>query len=195
MQTFNYVIIEVEEDYNNEKKLSENCSIIVNNTIESVEYINRKAKVISAPSFTILQEGDEVIIHHNICRLRNGIKGEVVKSNYFIEDKKYFVPLTEIFMYKRDGGDWKSISPYCFVKPIKDDTKISNVLDVIDTSDKHKGMIKNTGIMMYSNEYLESNDIKKGDTVIFSDYSEYEFLIDDEIYYKMCNNDILGKIE
>lgn len=193
MKSFNYIIVEVDSDYNNEVKIAENLSVVVNSTIESVEHINRVAKVISAPSFTILEEGDEVIIHHNICRLRNGVSGEQTKSNYHLEDNKYFVPLTEVFMYKREGV-WKAISPYCFVKPIKSE-EIKSDLVVIDSSDTHKGMQKNIGIMSYPNPWLESQDINSGDTIAFSDDSEYEFKIDGEVYYKMSNNDILGKIE
>ena len=78
MTTPYYVIVETDSAYNNEKKITEDISIVVNTTIESVEHINRKGKVIASPSFTILKEGDEVILHHNIFRLRNGVKGEKV---------------------------------------------------------------------------------------------------------------------
>lgn len=195
MITYNCIIIEVDSDYNNEKEISENLSIVVNTTIESVEHINRRARVISAPEFTILKEGDEVIVHHNICRLRNGIHGEKVYSNYHLEGNRYFVPLTEVFMYKRDN-DWKAIYPYCFVKPIKDETvKQISSLEVIDSSDTHEGYVKNHGIMVYPNEFLEKEGIKSGDKIVFSNDSEYSFIIDNEMYYKMGVNDILGKIE
>lgn len=196
MITYNCVIIEVDSDYNNEKEISEGLSIVVNTTIESVEHINRRARVVSAPEFTILKEGDEVIIHHNICRLRNGVNGKKVYSNYHLEDNKYYVPLTEIFMYKRGEENWKAISPYCFVKPIKDETvKQTSSLEVIDSSDTHKGYVRNQGIMAYPNEFLESQGINVGDKIYFSDDSEYEFMIDNELYYKMSSNDILGKYE
>mgnify|MGYP000206339824 CR=1 FL=1 len=57
MKTVNYIIVEVEEAYNN--KLD---GIIINNSIENVGNINRVAKVVSAPKFTVLNKGDEVII-------------------------------------------------------------------------------------------------------------------------------------
>lgn len=195
MESFNYIIVEVESDYNNEKRITDDISIVVNTTIESVEHINRKAKVISAPDFTILKSGDEVIIHHNICRLRNGVKGKMVNSDFWIEDKKYFVPLTEVFMYKRGDDDWKAIAPYCFVEPIKYEDNSNSLIKLIDTSETHKGMIRNIGFMRYSNQILNDYNINDGDLIAFSDNSEYEFIIDNKLYYKMSVKDILGKIE
>lgn len=195
MESFNYIIVEVESDYNNEKKITDDISIVVNTTIESVEHINRKAKVISAPDFTILKSGDEVIIHHNICRLRNGVKGKMVNSDFWIEDKKYFVPLTEVFMYKRGNNDWKAIAPYCFVEPIEHEDNSNSLIKLIDTSETHKGMIRNIGFMRYSNQILNNYNINDGDLIAFSDNSEYEFIIDNKLYYKMSVKDILGKIE
>ena len=101
MKSINYLIVELDKAYENEVEVSTGEKVIVNSTIEDVSFINRKARVVSAPEFTILQKGDEVIVHHNIFRLRNDVKGVVAPSNYDIGDNKYIVPLTEVFMYKR----------------------------------------------------------------------------------------------
>lgn len=196
MNSINYVIVEVDSEYNNEKELSNGVKILVNLGINNIEYINRIATVISSPSFTILEKGDKVIIHHNILRFKTDMKGNSVMNQYFIEDNKYYVPLTEIFMYKRND-EWIALSPYCFIKPIKKD-KILKIGNIHTTSkedeDSHKGYIKNIGIVEFSNNELEKLGIKKGDKIIFSKNSEYEFIIDNELYYKMSVNDIMGKI-
>lgn len=192
MRSINYVIIEVEDAYNNEKEFGD-VKLVVNSTIESVEHINRIAKVIAAPDCTILKEGDEVVVHHNICRLRRGTKGEVVQSDFHIEGNRYYVPLSEVFMYKRDDK-WNAISPYCFVKPIKVEDKEDGVLKIIDSSDSHKGMVQNMGVVKYGNDILKMYDVEEGDTVWFSDYSEYEFEIDGELLYKMSFGDLLMKV-
>lgn len=197
MGSINYVIIEAEQAYNNEIEISNGNTLVVNTTIESIEHINRIGKVIDAPEFTILEKGDEVIVHHNIMRLRNGVHGVQVESNFHIEDNKYFVPLTEVFMYRRNGGEWKAIDPFCFVKPIKQDKKEkigSLLLPENSTEGTHKGMVKNQGIMMYPNKELEELGVVKGTRVIFSDYSEYEFMIDGELFYKMSTKDIIGTV-
>lgn len=194
MKSNNFVIVEVDKAYNNEKKIGD-VSLVVNSTIESVEHINRIGKVITSPSFTPLKEGDEVIIHHNICRLRNGTKGKLVESDYHIEDNKYFVPLTEIFMYKREGKDWIALAPYCFIEPIEDEAKMVGSIYIPHDSDNYKGMVARQGIMKYANPDLIENGINNGDHIAFSEYSEYEFEIDNKIYYKMSNKDVLGKFD
>jgi len=188
MRSINYVIVELTDAYENEVELSDNKSVIVNSTIENVEYVNRIAKVITAPKFTILKEGDSVIVHHNIFRLRNGIKGERLESNFFIEDNKYFVPLTEVFMYKRNG-EWEAIDPYCFIKPISKEKKEG--FDLSINEDTYKGRIHQHGTVKYPNTELREQGVKEGDRVFFSKNSEYEFNIDGELYYKMSTKDVL----
>lgn len=183
MKAIHYLIIEVDSAYENEEQ-----NIIVNSTIENVDFVNRIARVISSPKGTILEKGDEVIVHHNILRLRNNVKGGVQASNYFLEGNKYFVPLTEVFMYRR-GGDWIPIEPYVFVKPIEVNTNKGFDLSLSESS--HKGMIKRKGILSHPNRVLLEQGAKKGDIVRFSEYSEYEFNIEGVVYYKMSHNDIL----
>lgn len=188
--TLNFVIVEIDEAYKNEID-----GLIVNSTIESVQHINRVARVIEAPYFTILESGDEVVVHHNMFRLRNGLRGKKVQSNYHLEDNKYFIPLTEIFMYKRGDSDWTAIRPFVFVKPIKmEDDVVGNVIIAPNEKNSHKGYKKLRGIIKYPNDELLSEGIKEGDEVIFSYYSEYEFNIDGELLYKMSSKDILAKL-
>lgn len=197
MKTLNYLIVEINEAYDNTTTTGNGVTLITNTSIESVTNIIRQAKVVSAPEYTILKKGDEVIVHHNIFRLRNGIKGKLVSSNFFIEDNRYFVPLTEVFMYKRDGV-WKSLDPYCFIKPIKStkEKKLDGFLlsDLSVKDSLHKGNEKLKGTMSYSNKGLTEIGIIEGDTIIFSPDSEYEFMIEGELYYRMKTNDIKIKI-
>lgn len=186
--TINYIIVEIDKAYNNEEG-----GVVVNNTIESVAHINREATVVDAPDFTILKKGDKIIAHHNMFRLRNGIGGKLVQSNYHLEDNKYFIPLTEVFMYKRGDSDWNAIRPYVFVKPTPKEDEIFNGFIINATeSNSHKGMKKLRGIMKYPNDELIAKGIKAGDEVVFSEWSEYEFNIDGEILYKMSTKDILA---
>lgn len=194
MKTLNYMIVEVDSAYNNEKKIGD-VSLVVNSTIESVEHINRIAKVVASPEFTPIKAGDEVIIHHNICRLRNGVKGVLTQSDYHIEDNMYFVPLMEVFAYKPIGGDWTALAPFCFVEPIIDETKQIGSIIVQNSGDTHKGMLTRQGIMKFPNPELEEYGIKTNDKIAFSEDSEYEFVIDGKVYYRMKTNDILGKYE
>lgn len=189
MKSINYLIVELDKAYDNEVKISTGDSLIVNSTIESVEHIKRIATVIESPDFTILKKGDKVIVHHNIFRLRNGIKGEKIESNFFIEENKYFVPLTEVFMYSRDDSDWQAIDPFCFVEPIKRQEKRG--FDLNPKEDSYKGNICQHGIMRYPNKELKKQGVKERDIIRFSKNSEYEFIINNKLYYKMCTKDVM----
>jgi co-chaperonin GroES (HSP10) len=185
--TINYIIVEIDEAYKNEID-----GIIVNSTIESVAHINRIAKVVEAPSFTILRKGDDVVVHHNMFRLRNGMRGQRVQSDYHIEDNKYFIPFTEVYMYRR-GGEWNAIRPFVFLKPVDFEEEVSNGFTITKTdSNSHKGKKKLRGIVKYLNDELEAQGVKVGDEVLFSYFSEYEFNIDGETLYKMSTKDILA---
>jgi co-chaperonin GroES (HSP10) len=50
------------------------------------------------------------------------------------------------------------------------------------------------GIMKYPNEYLTSQGVKAGDSVVFSPDSEYEFNVDGEKLYRMYDHQITIKI-
>ncbi len=191
MKAVKYVIVESEQDYNNEVTLSGGQKIIVNTTIESVSNINRQVEVVSVPKGLILQEGDVIIIHHNILRRKNDVKGREVRSDYWIKDNYYFVPPTEIFLYKRDGV-WYGLDPFVFIEPIKKKPEISKTGIYLTTKEKE---VKNTGYIKYINKELESWGLKVGDKVFFKDDSEYEFEIEGQVLYRMKTSDILGKFE
>lgn len=189
MRTLNYIIVEIEEAYNNKEN-----GLVVNSTIESIGHINRIAKVLAAPSFTPLKKGDDVVCHHNIFVIRHGIGGQKLRSNYHLEGRTYFVPLTEVYMFRHSDSDWEALRPYVFVKPIKFlDKKIGNYLINGSTSNTHEGSKKLRGTLKYPNDELISKGLKVGDEVIFSNFSEYKFKIDGEVLYKMSTKDILGK--
>jgi len=186
MKSTNYVIVEVEEAYNNQEEILDGEKLIVNSTIESVSHINRVATVKSAPHFTLLERGDKVIIHHNILRSKHSVSGRQVRSDFHIEDNLYFVPLTEIFMYKR-GSLWEAITPFCFVQPMNLDQGGELLLGV---KKDYLGREHQKGILTHPNKELIEIGCKKGSIVMFSEHSEYEFNIEGTLYYRMKTRDI-----
>ena len=190
MKTINYLIVELEDVYENKVTLESGQEVIVNSTIEEVNFIKRKAKVISAPDFTILKNGDEVIVHHNIFRLRNDVRGNVAQSNYYIGENTYIVPLNEVFMYKRDDSDWIALNPFSFIEPIEKVKEEGFQLSFEE--DSYKGRVDRVGIAKYLSPDLIEQGVQVGDKVVYKQYSEYEFVVDGKLYYKMRNVNILG---
>ena len=64
---YDFIVEPIGERYNNTTKIN-NKDLILNCNIESFKFINKLAKVISIPKAynTVIKEGDEIIIHHNV---------------------------------------------------------------------------------------------------------------------------------
>ena len=191
MYSTNYVIVELKEAYINETEVS-GKKFITNSTIEDVSSINREATVVSAPEFTILKKGDTIIAHHNIFRLKYDYKGNLCQSDYSLGNNLYFVPLTEIFLWKRGLlEDWEAIDPYIFIEPIQLDESNEILLGV---KKEHNNKEHRKGIVKYVNKSLKEQGLRAGDKIVFRKNSEYEFNIDGNILYRMKTKDIMIKI-
>ena len=69
--------------------------------------------------------------------------------------------------------------------------------DIIKPVDKVDGYLVKSfkeepliGIVKYTNDYLDSQNVKKGDKVVFKPESEYEFNVDGEKLYRMFDHQI-----
>jgi hypothetical protein len=49
--------------------------------------------------------------------------------------------------------------------------------------------------MSYPDKFLQDQDIKSGDLVRFKPNTEYEFIIDGQLYYRIFSNSITMKYE
>lgn len=196
MQTFNYLIVRIEEAYSDTVETSSGMKFYDTVMLNNTSQINREATVVSAPRGTILNPGDKVIIHHNICRKRLTTKGDEINSDYFIEDDLYYVPLSEVFLHKKEDK-WEALAPYAFVKPIKAESIKSENLIIPEHfyKDEYEGNKHLYGVLKYSNNQLEYFGAKEGDTIVFDKHSEYKFEIDGELLYKMSTKDILAVVE
>ena len=182
---FNF-IIKSNKRYNNSKDI-EGKELILNTEISERDYMytNRIGIVKAIPAIikTPIKPGDSVILHHNVFRRWIDIRGKEKDSSSHIQENDYMVAPDQIYAYKRNGK-WKCLDEYCFVKPIKEDSKWSVLREQ-----------KLLGKLVYSNEYLESLGLSVGDMVGFSPDSEYEFNIDDEKLYRVLSNQITIKYE
>ena len=181
---FDFIIMPEGRRYNNEIDLNGD-KLIVNSSIENFKLINRKAVVIATPTafVTPIQEGDEVIVHHNIFRRYYNQKGKEVDSSRTFDDNKYLCQYDQIYLYKR-MVKWMSVGERCFIMPIKNKDDWS-----LEPEQKNKGIVK------IGNKTLESLGINEGDLVGFKSNREFEFIVDKQRLYCMESNDILVKYE
>lgn len=181
---FKYIIEPKKGRYNNSTKIG-GKEFIINTDIFNFQYISREGVVLATPSAidSPIKVGTEVIIHHNVFRRWHDIRGNEKNSMAFIEEDKYACSPDQIFMYK-DNGAWKGIDGYCFVSPVKNKDKF-------EIKNEHSQV----GILEVGNETLTKLGVNEGDVVGFLPSSEYEFIVDGRLMYRMSVEDICMTLE
>jgi len=177
---YNFIIKPKKSRYNNTKKIGDK-ELIVNTDIFQHQHVSRNAIVISVPTSikTDIEPGDEIIVHHNVFRRYNDVRGVEKDSKAYYKDDMYFAYIDQIFAYKRNNS-WTPLNKYCFIKPIKSYSKF----DI----NKEEPLI---GIIKYTNKNLP----EVGSLIGFTPSSEYEFIINGERLYRVRTQDITIKYE
>jgi len=176
---YNFVVTPIGKRYNNVKTV-EDKELILNTEIFNHQYVNRNAKVISTPIIgdTEIKINDEVILHHNVFRKWHNIKGIEKNSKNYFNENTYIVYPDQIFLYKQNN-QWLSPKGFCWVKPIKNQDKYNN-------SETHE----NIGIIKYTDNTFKINDL-----IGFTPSSDYQFIIDGELLYRVYTKFITIKYE
>ena len=176
---YNFVVKPKGERYNNTKKF-EGGELILNTDIFQHQYVNREAIVISTPIIgdTDIKPGDTVIVHHNVFRRWNDVKGVERNSKAYFNEDTYFINHEQIFLYKQEDK-WIAPKGYCFVIPLK-------ATDQFNTESEKPLQ----GIVKYSDGTVEV-----GDLVGYRPSSEYEFIVDGERLFRVLSNFITIKYE
>ena len=174
-----FIVSPVGERYNNFTKIGDK-KLILNTEIYNHQYVNRLAKVIATPLLfqSPINVGDEVIIHHNVFRRWNDVKGIERNSKAYFNEDTYFINHDQIFLYKQEDK-WIAPKGYCFVIPLK-------ATDQFNTESEKPLQ----GIVKYSDGTVNVNEL-----VGFRPNSEYEFVVDGERLFRVLSNFITIKYE
>ena len=169
---YNFVVKPKGERYNNTKKF-DGGELILNTDIFQHQYVNREAIVISTPIIgdTNIKPGDTVIVHHNVFRRWNDVKGVERNSKAYFNKETYFINHDQIFLYKQEDK-WIAPKGYCFVIPLK-------ATDQFNTESEKPLQ----GIVKYSDGTVNVDDL-----VGFRPSSQYEFIVDGERLYRVLSN-------
>ena len=182
---YSYIISPVEGRYNNKKNIGKK-QIILNTSIEDHKFVNRNGVIIQLPKIKTndyLKINDEVIVHHNVFRRFYDVRGNEKNSKSYFEENKYFCFEDQIFLYKRNNK-WFTPPGFCFVKPVHSLNKLK--------SEKYEPLI---GVLKHSGADLKAFNLSNNDLVGFTPNSEYEFVIDNELLYRVPLNSISIKYE
>ena len=140
---------------------------------EDFKASNRYAVVTAVPNNYTgpIRPGDELIVHHNVFKFYNDMKGRERSGWSFIKDNEFMLEPGQFYMYKRDSK-WTCHSKWCFVKPTGDDLR---------------------GVIAHINDNLKSMGLSVGDEISFKPDSEYEFEVDGEKMYRIEDSRITIK--
>lgn len=179
-----FLIKPVGQEYNNSIEIA-GQTIIINSTVENAKHVNRFAEVISVPIRYNgdIKAGDIIIVHHNVFRIYYDTKGRPKKSPNFFRDDVYMIDPFQFYMY-HNGVEWQSVEDWCFVRPIDKENPYLY----------EKALEENTGELVYGNKRLTSRGVDSGSLIKFSKNSEYEFLVNDEVLYRMNTRDVIALI-
>ena len=174
-----FVVKPIGKRYNNVKKVGDK-ELIINTEIFNHQYVNRQATVVSKPIIgdTDIDIGSDVILHHNVFRRWHNQHGVEKNSKSYFNEDTYIVQPDQIFLYKK-FWQWHSPKGFCWVKPIKNKDKYANS----ETQE-------NIGIIKYTDGSFKVNDL-----VGFTPISNYEFVIDNELLYRVYTKFITIKYE
>ena len=164
--------------YNNSTKIDDK-ELILNTEIYNHQFVNRLAKVIATPLLfqSPINVGDEVIIHHNVFRRWNDVKGREKNSRSYWKENKYIISEDQIYLYDRNG--WNTMPGYSFIKPLK-------AIDKFNT--------KNERPLVGSVRYSDGS-FNKDQLVGFRPGIECEDFVNGERLYRVMNKFITIKYE
>lgn len=148
---------------------------------------NRFAEVLRTPKHYKgeISAGDIVVVHHNTFRHRYDMNGKYLVSAFHVKDNVFFVEANEFYMYKKPNQEWKAHDRFCFVRPMPAQSSVLS--SIIKEQPLH-------GIMEYPNEYLLKCGVKKGDIVVFTPDSDYEFKVEGQKLYRVYDHQITSKL-
>ena len=167
--------------YDNQKEIG-GVNFITSVSEEDHTASNRFAIVVETPIGYKgpIKKGDTLLVHHNVFKFYNDMKGQRRSGKSFFKDDLFFVDTEQFFMW-HDGDKWNAYDRHCFVESID---KTESYL--------YKPFLKEplVGIMRYPSRALEMLGIQKGALVSFTPDSEYEFDVDGVKMYRIHDHQI-----
>ena len=167
--------------YNNSKEIG-GVDFITSTSEENHIASNREAIVVSTPLGYDgeIEPGDTLLVHHNVFKFYNDMYGNRKSGKSFFKDNLFLVDPDQFYMYK-NKSEWIGHDKYCFIKPLESKD------GYLKKSSKYEPL---TGTVKYINQDLLDKGVKVGDVVLYQPDSEYEFLVDDELLYRMFTDNI-----
>ena len=106
---FDFIVTPLDgKRYNNIKKIG-SVDFITSTSEEDFKASNRYAEVVETPMGYSgpIKKGDVLLVHHNVFKFYNDIKGRQRSGRSYFKDDLFFVDAEQFFMYY-NGLEWQS---------------------------------------------------------------------------------------
>lgn len=188
MKSVKHFLVKVSSIYQDSKTTESGFKYFVPIDYGDVELITIHGVVKSVPQeFNgIVEVGDTLIFDQNILRNSYSANGKDVYINqHHILDNVCWIPSDRdsSFGYIRNEEIF-GLHDTVFVKPIPIEKQSETASGLIVSNEHYKGFVLNEGIAVCGKH--------KGKRVIYSDYSEHQFILNNTIYWRMTERDIIG---
>lgn len=172
--------------YNNVEKIG-GVDMIVSSSEESVEHSNRYAVVEELPARYSgpIKKGDTLLVHHNVFKYYNDMKGRKKSGKSFFSPGMFLIDDEQYFMYN-NGEEWIVKEGFCFIKALPMQDRFLGV------KSKNEAIM---GEVVYLDETLKRQGLKKGDHVLYKPSVRYKFNVDGEELYRLYSHQVVAMIE
>lgn len=209
----NHYIVKVEKPYEDTVKVNGE-EIFIDVSYEPLKFARQFGIVYETPNWLPkgldfdIKKGDKIYFHHLITANQSSMtidkkfksqhsSIDLISDNKIDwidgEDNLYKVHWEHIYARVR-GGKLKMMHHWNFVeqkKESEEDMKTSSGIFLKSEAED----ITLHGYLIYMNEWMKDQGMKKGDEIVFSEDSEYDMKIEGKKLMRMRNFDILAKVD
>ena len=192
------MLVSMNGEFNDRIKLGDDNELYLDTSYEYYEHANQNGVARYLSNDIIkegINEGDRVWFHHFIPVDQTELSFKPNFDEYLFEktgERLYWININDehLFAYENEG----------VIKCFRDNVIVKKI--IVEANKTESGIITDPyetkevfekGEIVISNKVLEANGFFKGDIVKFTKDSEYELKIDDNIFYKMTNRDVVFK--
>ena len=196
MQSLRDFIVRIEKRSNDTIKTESGLELYIDTRFEEFERRVNEAEIISVPYKydTGAKPGDTLYFHHHVVTQRAQQIDELktddrVENAYLVKYSRENELGNQAFCYKsKETGEIKPLWGWTILEPIEEkEEKVSEIIEVVKLKEDPVSKAR----IFIESEFTRANDLKVGDVVGIKKKMDYRFLIDEKMYFRTRNIDIL----
>jgi len=188
MNSIKSFIVKIEKPLNDEITLSNGLKLFVDNKFDEFKHRVVEGEVVATPKKydTPVAVGDTLYFHHLVV-INGGQKLDWEEDKYFVHYDPDRPTMSQAFAYKNKDGEIHCLSKWFLLESTKEEEVIDSELIILDHLNKK---IKNEAIVTCLPVGYDI-DVQLNDKVGFKKNSDYEVTIDDRVYFRVREEDIM----